>query len=102
MSSNYAIYKDLGNSECAVWSKLTPGIDPAEWAYLCRFLGNLSPREFSDFSSLILISHNRFKSVLKRHVFSLLGLSKRDSSSAPIVSIGPSGIGGEFQKEVVK
>ena len=40
------LFSEPSISETGVWSELNEGIDPAEWASLCRFIGNLCPREF--------------------------------------------------------
>ena len=40
------LFSEPSIAETGVWCKLNEGIDPAEWASLCRFIGNLSAREF--------------------------------------------------------
>ena len=75
MFSKSRISNDLGE-EVAVWSKLSPGISPSEWAGLCRQVGNLSPGEFSTIVSLVN-AHKRFKNAVKRQVGGILGLGER-------------------------
>ena len=58
---------DLCEEEVAVWSKLSPGISPSEWASLCRQVGNLSPGEFSTIVSLVN-AHQSLKNTVKRQV----------------------------------
>jgi hypothetical protein len=91
-------FNEMGNSEYAVWCKVTPGIDPAQWALLCRLLGRLTPREFTKIYR---------KTRLRRMGKLLLQLQEMDlrenSSPAdklPVVSIGPSGRGGPYQREI--
>ena len=74
------LFSEPSIAETGVWCSLNEGIDPAEWASLCRFLGNLSPREFEIVKKRVVSSQG-----------SLVGM--------PLVSIGPSGIGGEYQRE---
>ena len=40
------IFSEPSIAETGVWCTLNGGIDPSEWAYLCRYIGRLSPREF--------------------------------------------------------
>ncbi|MCF7957576.1 MAG: hypothetical protein K9M57_03915 [Phycisphaerae bacterium] len=126
---NNPIFGELSEAQMAVWCRLSPGIDPDQWAFICRCLGRLTPQEFSLASRRIKMPHNgvknhfstskspfkmegmSFKSTndpgvenaLKQH---MPGRLERDvstiSSNIPIVSTGPSGIGGEFQREIRK
>lgn len=82
-------------AETGIWCELNPDIEPEEWASLCRYIGNLSPKEFKKCKKTILPSPDSLKSRLKR-------LFKFNGSSLigiPILSVGPSGIGGKFQRE---
>ena len=40
------IFSEPSIAETGVWCHLRDGIDPADWAFLCRYLGNLSPCKF--------------------------------------------------------
>ena len=60
-------------SETGVWCELAEGIDPVEWASLCRYIGGLRPKEFR---------------IVKRKVVG----SQGRMAGMPLVSIGPSGI----------
>ena len=82
-------------TETGVWVELNPGIEPEEWAFLCRYIGNLSPREFKKCKKTILPSPDSLKSRLKR----LFTFNGSNLVGIPILSVGPSGIGGEFQRE---
>ena len=72
-------------SEMAVWCELNEEIDPAEWAGLCRKIGKLSIEEFDRISTLIMPQIEHLSEVRK---------------DIPLVSIGYSGIGGEYQREI--
>lgn len=91
------LFSEPSIAETGVWCTLNPGIDPAEWAVLCRFLGNMSSDEFERIKKAVMPSPDSLKSRLKR-LFSFRNSSLR---GIPILSIGPSGIGGEFQREGV-
>ena len=80
------LFSEPSIAETGVWCKLNDGIDPAEWASLCRFLGKLSPREFGIVRKKIMPSHG--------------SLGGRKIVGIPLVSLGPSGIGGEYQREM--
>ena len=89
------LFSEPSIAETGVWCELNPGIDPAEWAGLCRFLGNMSHNEFKTVKKAIMGSSDTLGSRLKR----MFNLRKSDLRGIPIFSLGPSGIGGEFQRE---
>ncbi len=110
MYSKSIIDNDLGKNEFYVWSKVNHGIDPSQWASLCRAIGELSPREFSGVVALVN-AHNSLKNALVGHTKGLLGIgdeeqeesslnSEVDRQEMPLLSVGPSGVGGEFQREI--
>ena len=67
MFSKGCIINDLGAEEVAVWSKLSPGISPSEWAGLCRQIGNLTPGAFSTLVAIVN-AHQSLKNAVKRQV----------------------------------
>jgi hypothetical protein len=108
VSPNYRPTNNLSTQTISVWSNLTPGISPSSWAFLCRQIDNLSPSEFTTIQTL-LTAHTSLKNAVKRQVRGILGIdglsnnipnSHLENSDSPIVSIGSSGINGEFQKEI--
>jgi len=76
-------------AETAVWCELNEEIDPAEWANICRNIGQLNIAEFKSFSAALF-----------SQVKSLSGVKKNKEIGIPLVSLGCSGIGGEYQKEI--
>lgn len=40
------LFSEPSIAETGVWCQLNEGIDPGEWAYICRYIGRMSPREF--------------------------------------------------------
>ena len=108
VSPNHLSTNNLPFQSISVWSNLAPGISPSSWASLCRQIGNLSPTEFSTVQAL-LTAHTSLKNAVKRQVRGILGIdglsnnianSQLKNSDYPILSIGPSGINGEFQREI--
>jgi len=69
------IFNELSSSEISVWTKLNPGISPSQWAELCRFIGNLSPKEFTAVVALIN-AHKCLKNAVKRHVEGIVGIGE--------------------------
>ena len=89
MESQGLLFAEPSIAETGVWCSLSDGIDPAKWARLCRFIGTKNPGEFDTIVKM------------------LKGMGCSSSGPAetakdvrmPLVSIGPSGIGGEYQWE---
>lgn len=96
MVSQGLLFSEPSVAETGVWCDLSEGIDPAEWASLCRYIGTLSPTEFERVKGKIITKPNSVKSKLK----SLCNRTE-NSVAIPLVSIGPSGIGGQYQSEMI-
>jgi hypothetical protein len=89
------LFSEPSYSETGVWCILHPGIDPAEWAGLCRFLGRMGPDDFKKVEKRIVGSSDSLLSRFRR----LFRFSSSGLLAIPLISLGPSGIGGEFQRE---
>ena len=76
MISKSSNFNELGGSEFAVWCRLEPGISSADWAFLCRYVGQLSPHEFTQISLILNPHHMIRKMALKRHIRGLFGLGE--------------------------
>lgn len=83
------LFSEPSIAETGVWCKLADGIDPAQWASLCRFIGSRRAREFD---AIVRMVRGRENS-------SSVTSEKAKDVRKPLVSIGPSGIGGEYQWE---
>lgn len=83
------LFSEPSIAETGVWCKLSECIDPAQWASLCRFIGSRRPREFD---AIVRMVRGRENS-------SSVTSEKAKDVRMPLVSIGPSGIGGEYQWE---
>ena len=89
------LFSEPSIAETGVWCSLNEGIDPKEWASVCRFIGNLSPREFGIVRRKVVGSPNSLRNRVKR----VFCCSEDRMAGMPLVSFGPSGIGGEYQRE---
>ncbi|RPJ77086.1 MAG: hypothetical protein EHM20_06640 [Alphaproteobacteria bacterium] len=91
MVSQALLFTEPTFSETGVWCELNSEIDPAEWAYVCRFIGKLSQQQFEYVVNTVKSQVREDKTRAER----LTGFR-----AVPLVSIGCSGIGGEYQMEV--
>ncbi|MBN1803862.1 MAG: hypothetical protein JW837_01305 [Sedimentisphaerales bacterium] len=95
MVSQGLLFSEPSIAETCVWCELTEGIDPGQWASLCRYIGILTHKEFTIVKKNILSKSDNIKNIPK-------GISHRcdDIVKIPLVSVGPSGIGGDYQREI--
>ena len=84
------LFSEPSIAETGVWCELTEGIDPAQWASLCRFIGSRSPGAFDAIVKMVKGSRNS----------EVVSAGPVRMVDVPLVSIGPSGIGGEGQWEM--
>lgn len=84
-------------AETGVWCRLADGIDPAEWAGLCREIGQMSPCRFEEVNECI---SGQPRSQRKSSPDSLISRFKRvftfnqaEVKHLPLVSIGPDRVG---------
>lgn len=87
-------------AETGVWCTLADGIDPAQWAGICRKIGQLSPDRFAEVQDFL--NGNNSKPSRSRFfakpdsVFSRLKrvfcFNQADVAHLPLVIIGPGGL----------
>ena len=90
--SNSSSFNELTKIFHAVWCDLAPGIDPATWAWLCRRLGQLTVEDFNE-----LREKTEPKTLVRTLLKSWMKLvdgHKKQPQDVPLVSVGPSGLGG--------
>jgi hypothetical protein len=81
MKAQGLIFSEPSIAETGVWCTLSDGIDPAQWASLCRFIGSRCPREFDAIVKMVRGREN-----------SEVGSAEADRVvGVPLVSIGPGG-----------
>ena len=96
MASQALLFSESSIAETCVWCELSEGKDPAEWAALCRYLGTLDWGEFARVRRAIIPEPDRMGAGMKRRLCHTDTLVR-----VPLVSIGPSGIGGKYQRETI-
>lgn len=84
------LFSEPSIAETGVWCSLADGIDPAQWASLCRFIGSRGPMAFDAIVKMVKGREN--SEVVSATADMMVGV--------PLVSIGPGGIGGEGQWEM--
>ena len=89
MASQELLFSEPSIAETGIWCTLSEGIDPTQWASLCRFIGTRSPRQFDAIVRMVRGREN--SEVVSAGADRMVGV--------PLVSIGPSVIGGEWQRE---
>jgi hypothetical protein len=54
MATQELLFSEPSIAETGVWCNLSEGIDPADWAILCRYIGTLSQKDFVQLKSRIM------------------------------------------------
>ena len=90
MASQGLLFAEPSVAETGVWCTLSEGIDPAGWAALCRYIGSLGPEKFQSVREYILTNIGYENEEFPQ---------ASDFTGVPLVSIGPSGLGGKYQRE---
>ena len=96
--SKLSVFNELDGVEYGVWCEVSVGIDPTQWASLCRWLGHLEPDQFNDL--LKQLRRRRLIAGAKRLATAVLGTTGPTQQQTPVISVGPSGLGGQYQKEL--
>jgi hypothetical protein len=91
MASQGLLFSEPLIAETGVWCCLTNGIDPAQWAQLCRYIGELSPKDFDQLKRKIMSNSFDVKNKVCHKTQNVVDI--------PLISIGPSGLGGRYQRE---
>ena len=75
-------------TETGVWCELSVGLDPVEWASVCRILGTLSPREFRRVKRKLLPNPDSLINRFKR----LFSFEEWEVDGVPVVSLSHDGL----------
>lgn len=84
MSSQGLLFAEPAIAETGLWCELSEGIDPARWAHLCRYLGNLTPEQFKNAEKRLYPDPDSLKNRLKRLFF----FDQLECDGLPLVFIG--------------
>lgn len=85
--SQSLLFAEPSIAETGLWCELTDGLDPARWAHLCRYLGNLNPEQFKMAEKRLYADPDSLKNRLKN----LFSFDQAECECLPLVSIGPIG-----------
>lgn len=83
------LFSEPSIAETGVWCELPEGIDPKDWASLCRYIGSLSPREFNRVKRKLLPNPDSLINRFKR----LFSFEEWEVINVPLVCLGPEGMG---------
>lgn len=78
------LFSEPDIAETGVWCQLSEGIDPENWAYICRYLGRLSPTEFKKAQKRLFGSPDSVFSRFKR----LFWFEQAEYEGVRVVSLG--------------
>jgi len=65
-SPSQGLFSEPSFAETGVWCILNPGIDPSEWAGLCRYIGSLNSDDFKQLKENLFPNPDSVKNRLKR------------------------------------
>lgn len=83
-TSQGVLFTEPNYSETGLWCELTPGIDPAEWAHLCRHIGTLRPKQFRKVKKKVYGSPDSMLNRLR----GMFCFDQREIASLPVVCWG--------------
>jgi hypothetical protein len=78
------LFSEPSIAETGVWCELNPGIDPAQWAYLCRYLATRNPEEFQKLQDKIIPNPDSISSRLRR----IFSFHPMEVVGVPLVCMG--------------
>jgi hypothetical protein len=87
------LFTESSIAETGVWCTLNEEVDPAQWAGVCRQIGQFSQLKFQLLRQLLRASG-------QSEEIPMPNPHRKPYVHIPLVSLGPSGIGGEYQREV--
>ena len=75
-------------TETGVWCELSNGLDPKEWASLCRYIGSLSPKKFRRIKKKIDPNPDSLWNRFKR----LFVFEEWETAGVPLLCFDPAGM----------
>lgn len=82
--SQGVLFSEPSVAETAVWCNLNPGIDPSQWAYVCRHLGSLPSKEFKKACRKVFGNPGSLLRRLKR----TFQFEDHETKGVPLLSLG--------------
>ena len=93
------LFSEPSIAETGLWCKLEEGIDPSKWARVCRHIGSLNSAEFERISAMLMPKPAPSSSIFT-DLQRILRFKPENSTTLPIVSIGPAKPGDAYQWEL--
>jgi hypothetical protein len=93
------LFSEPAYSDTGVWCELNQGIDPAEWARVCRHIGQMAAEEFEELS-MVLCGAEDDKPSLWDKLKAVFSLNIENNTGFPLVSLGQGKPGDQGQWEV--
>ena len=87
-ASQSVLFSEPSIAETGVWCELSPGIDPADWAGVCRVIGELNPDAFRRVKKTVFPNPDSLRNRFKR----LFRFEPWQVSGVPLVCLGPEGL----------
>ena len=78
------LFSEPSIAETGVWCELSDGIDPAQWAGLCRHIGSLNPQQFSRVKDRVLGNPDSLLARVKR----IFTFDPSECKNLPLLQIG--------------
>ena len=78
------LFSEPDIAETGVWCQLSEGVDPENWAYICRYMGRMSPNEFKRAQKRVFGNTDSVLSRLKR----LFWFQQEEFEGVELVSFG--------------
>ena len=83
-TSHGVLFAEPNYSETAVWCELSSGIDPAQWAHLCRRIGTMSPKQFRKVQKKVYGNPDSLFNRLRR----IFCFEEWETAGMPLVCLG--------------
>lgn len=87
-ASQSVLFSEPSIADTGVWCELSPGIDPAEWAGVCRALGELRPEAFHRVKTKLFPNPDSLRNRFRR----MFCFEEWQVSGVPPVCLGPEGL----------
>ena len=78
------LFSEPSVSETGVWCELNEGIEPSEWAFLCRYLGKMSPEKFKKVKNKVYFMEDSLIERIKK----LFRFEQSECEGIPLVKLG--------------
>ena len=93
------LFSEPSYSDTGVWCQLNQEIDPAQWARVCRHIGQMATEEFNELS-MVLCGVDDDKPSLWGRLKAVFSVKIENNTGFPLVSLGQGKPGEDGQWEI--